>query len=277
MSIKFSISLVTHFSKLEQVEQTLLHLIKSCQFAFSQGNLFKVEIFLIDNSVNIDYFKKLSAISNSLNIKFNPLIHIICNQLDKNIGYGKGHNTVINTINSNYHLIINPDIDIGKNAINLCISYIQNNPKIGMITPLAVNGSGEQLYLNKRYPNVLILLIRGFFPLLLSNYFSKLSHCYEMRDVPLERNESIIISSGCFMFFRSDDLKRIGGFSEQFFLYFEDFDLTYRFSSMKKIAFLPEVKTIHYGGYSASKGIKHIFFFMRSAIIFFNRFGWKLY
>ncbi len=99
---------------------------------------------------------------------------------------------------------------------------------------------------------------------------------YEMRNIDQQKDyKDVDIASGCFMFFRTKLIKNKFKFSEKFFLYFEDFDLTWQFSMVSKIAYVPSVKIIHYGGNAARKGFKHIYYFSRSSITFFNRFGWK--
>ena len=77
------------------------------------------------------------------------------------------------------------------------------------------------------------------------------------------------------MFFRRDDLFRAGGFAEAFFMYFEDFDLSIRIGKISRIAYVPAVKIIHYGGQAAGKGPKHIAMFIRSGFTFFMHNGWK--
>ena len=84
------------------------------------------------------------------------------------------------------------------------------------------------------------------------------------------------IVSGCFMLFRSDVLQQLAGFDPQFFLYFEDTDLSFRASSITHVAYVPSVKIIHHGGNVSKKGIKHILFFCHSMVKFFNKYGWKI-
>jgi GT2 family glycosyltransferase len=85
----------------------------------------------------------------------------------------------------------------------------------------------------------------------------------------------IPLASGCFMFFRRPVLGRLGGFSERFFLYFEDYDLSMRTHRYGDIVYVPAVRIVHFGGNTARKGIRHIILFIRSAVTFFNLYGWK--
>ena len=97
-----------------------------------------------------------------------------------------------------------------------------------------------------------------------------------MRDLPLDQPTlGVPILSGSFMFCRREPIAAIGGFADDFFVYFEDFDLSLRASRVGTLAFVPQVKAVHFGGNAARKGLRHILLFARGAIVFFNRNGWR--
>jgi len=83
------------------------------------------------------------------------------------------------------------------------------------------------------------------------------------------------IASGCCMLVRSSALKAVGGFDQDFFLYFEDFDLSLRLQREGELLFDPAMQAVHHGGYAASKGLAHIRWFVRSGIRFFRLHGWR--
>jgi GT2 family glycosyltransferase len=72
-------------------------------------------------------------------------------------------------------------------------------------------------------------------------------------------------------------LQAVGGFSPEYFLYFEDFDLSLRFAGEGQIAYVPAVRITHTGGYAAGKGWRHRRLFLRSAMRFFGRHGWRVW
>jgi GT2 family glycosyltransferase len=194
-----------------------------------------------------------------------------------NIGYGCGHNLAFSASGSSvYHLVLNPDISIAPDALTNAITFMENNRECGLLTPSFNDQKGERLYLCKRYPSVTTLGLRAFAPKLLRGPLLRRSWHYEMRDVI---GDGIFwdpeIVSGCFMFFRSDVFRGLCGFDSRYFLYFEDFDISMRLPSIARIAFVPSVHITHFGGGAAQKGLRHIFMFCRSAIIFFNMYGWK--
>jgi hypothetical protein len=203
-----------------------------------------------------------------------------------NLGYGAGHNLVLAEIQTDYHLILNPDVEVDVNALASAVDFLENNSGVGLIAPLARNDDGGVEYLCRRYPSIFILMLRGFFSDRFQGKFSYLLNRYEMRDEigldgeVLNKELKFIepsIISGCFMFYRTSVLLAVNGFDSRYFLYFEDYDLSLRTKSVARISYVPEVKIVHSGGGAAKKGGAHRKMFIVSAFRFFSRFGWKLF
>lgn len=193
-----------------------------------------------------------------------------------NIGFGKAHNQVLGNLKSDYHLILNPDVVIEPGAMSSALEYMEQNSGASMLTPKSVDASGKQVFLCKRYPTVVDLLLRGFAPEWLKRHFDKRLARYEMRDITCnDPVTNIPIASGCFMFFRTGILRNLGGFSPEYFMYFEDFDLCMRMHDRYRIDYVPTVQITHTGGNTARKGTRHIRMFCVSASRFFSHWGWK--
>ncbi len=194
-----------------------------------------------------------------------------------NIGYGRGHNLAVESTRGRYHLILNPDIDIDRQALVNALRFFDAHPEVGLLAP-RIDGEDKRLqYLCRRYPTLLDLWVRGFCPSRVRKLFDARMMRYEMRDVVNERDVvwDPPIISGCFMLFRTELLKSLAGFDPRYFLYFEDYDLSLRARQAARIAYVPDVRVLHYGGGAARKGGKHIRMFISSAFKFYNRFGWK--
>lgn len=194
-----------------------------------------------------------------------------------NVGYGRGHNLAIDIAQSQFHLILNPDIDLDGDALVNALSFMQTHPEVGLITPRIDDAREGIQYLCRRYPALLDLFVRGFLPRRAQRWFASRLSRYEMRDVINDRDVvwDPPIVSGCFMFFRAELLKRLSGFDPRYFLYFEDYDLSLRTHRLGRVAYAPSVRAVHHGGGAARKGAVHIRMFMASAFKFFSRFGWK--
>ncbi|GAB5099245.1 glycosyltransferase family 2 protein [Caballeronia sp. HLA56] len=194
-----------------------------------------------------------------------------------NVGYGRAHNLAIERATSRYHLILNPDIELDPEALVRALAFLEAHPEAGLVSPMIIDDTGHQQFLCRRFPTVLDLFVRGFLPARLRAPFENRLARYEMRDVI--NDEDILwdppIVSGCFMLFRTEVLKKLGGFDPRYFLYFEDYDLSLRTHEIARVAYVPSVRVLHHGGDAARKGFKHIKLFVTSACRFFNRFGWK--
>jgi hypothetical protein len=194
-----------------------------------------------------------------------------------NVGYGAGHNLALARADSRYHLVLNPDVVTDGAAVEEGVRYLEAHPEAAMIAPHARDEAGVRQYLCKRYPSVAILALRGFAPGWLRRRFRRRLEHYEMRDLADDAPCSPIpIASGCFMLCRTAALVSVGGFSPAFFLYFEDFDLSLRLGRIARIAYVPRVRIVHAGGDAARKGWAHRRLFVRSALEFFRRHGWRL-
>jgi GT2 family glycosyltransferase len=184
-----------------------------------------------------------------------------------NVGYGAGHNLALPCIESDYHLILNPDVELAPDSLAAALTFFEVHPDIGLIAPLVMGDHGKVDYLCRRYPSVFTLLVRGFFPRRWHAAFAKRLDRYELRDQIDESGElrdkgvGVLeppIISGCFMLYRTRVLKEIAGFDPRYFLYFEDYDLSLRTTKVTRIAYVPSVRIVHSGGGAARKGGAHI-------------------
>lgn len=256
-----SVSCVVYDTNYDILATTVESLHTAIQEAIKQKNLNDCSFYLINNNPTTpDSFLQAAVLAKSLFTKIEIL------NGHGNIGYGRANNLAINTSESDFHLILNPDVKIDIAAIDEAIKFLVQNPDIDLVAPNATNNSGEYEYLAKRTPNPLIILLRGINNTTLNKMFKKQLDWYTYKDkLPTSEPLDIELASGCFMFCRTKTLKKIGGFSPGYFLYFEDFDLSRR---MEKKVLLPTMKIIHLGGNTARKGLKHIKLFLKSYLMF---------
>ncbi|KAB2702063.1 glycosyltransferase [Brucella lupini] len=258
-------SIVTYNPNLVELEKTLSSL-KTALDGLTGGEYF---ITIVDNSSSTEVAKFLDRKYPDFPIK---LVHG-----QGNIGFGRAHNISIQQ-RGEFHLILNPDIQLSPDALVNALAFMRANENCGLLSPFAVWPNGQRQYLCKRYPTVFDLFLRGFAPQSVRKLFTARLARYEMQ---AETKNSVYwnppIVSGCFMLFRGSNLKNTGGFSDNFFLYFEDFDLSLRSGKFADTAYVPTVRVTHGGGHAAKKGIWHIKVFIQSAIKFFSMHGLKLF
>ena len=206
-------------------------------------------------------------------------VHVTYLHGHANIGYGAAHNLVLHGTGSDYHLVLNPDVELAPDALANAVGWLDEHPEVGALAPFAKRPDGSREYLCKRYPAVFDLFLRAFAPGFIRALFRKRLDRYEMRDLmDVEPPRDVIgipALSGAFMLVKRAAIDETGGFDPKFFLYFEDFDWSVRLSQVTKTACVPSVHIGHYGGGAARKGLRHIYFFVTSGLRFYNRHGWR--
>ncbi len=269
---QLSVSIVLYHSPVDLLRETLLSLYSACQYALESQDLVNVAVTIVDNSMSSDYGSEVCELVDSMAPDSFFCVHY--RAAEKNCGFGAGHNEVVPTINSEYHLILNPDVNVSETAIAAGLLELQENPAVALVSPKVLSPSGAQEFLCKAYPSVLVLLLRAFAPVFVRRWFRTILHKYELRNI-CSKNEpaEVPLVSGCFMLARTSALHDAGGFNPDYFLYFEDFDLSLRLRG--ELYYVPAVQIVHHGGYTAGKGSEHIWFFVKSGFRFFNDHGWK--
>ena len=194
-----------------------------------------------------------------------------------NVGYGRANNLALARAQSDFHLVMNPDVELEPAALAEALAALAEHPEVGLVAPAVYGEDGGMQYLCKRYPSLWVLFLRGFAPAALRRRNARALDDYEMRDVIGERFVSgVPLASGCFMLARTRLLERVGGFDPRFFMYFEDYDLSLRLGRESQLAYVPRARVVHHGGEASRKGARHVAWFVGSAWRFFARHGWRL-
>lgn len=263
--VSISISCVIYDTNFSVLAATIKSLAEALQASLHANQINCCEFFIINNQTNITTtVKNAYALARQLIGEQAILI-----TGHGNVGYGRGNNLAIDRSLSDYHLILNPDVELDRHALVEGIGFLQKHPEVSLVAPAATNENDEPEYLAKRMPGLLVILLRGLNNAFLNRLFQKLLDSYTYKDKhPFTSPMEIELASGCFMLCRTSTLKQVGGFSKRYFLYFEDFDLSRKMSRLAKVFLVPQVKIVHLGGKAATKGWKHIKMFLHSYFIF---------
>lgn len=256
------------------LQRTLDSLYRSACAAKAAGCLREITVFLINNTPDLDYREQVQQrVARWPHQQDCPLRY---SEAAENLGFGAGNNSVLPLLDEAYHLILNPDVELFEDTLLCGLRRLESDPEIVLLSPRVSAADGRQEFLCKRHPSLLVLLLRGFAPRSVRARFRARLDTYEMRDqCSKDALCDVPLASGCFMLLRTDALQRVGGFSEDYFLYFEDFDLSVRLGHQGRVVFDPGVRIVHHGGYAAHKGWRHRWLFIRSAIHFFQDHGWR--
>jgi len=253
-----SVSIVLYHNKKEQVEKVIYSILNT--------NL-KVRLFLLDNST-YDDLKSLSNIDNRIEYVFN----------NANLGFGKAHNIAFKkSIEKNipYHLVLNPDVYFEKGVLEELYKFMESNKDVGLVMPKVLYPNGDIQYLCKLLPTPLDLFGRRFLNFgPFRKIIEKRNEVYELRFTGYDKIMEVPYLSGCFMFIRTEVLKKVGLFDERFFMYLEDTDLSRRIHRVSKTIYYPEVSIYHEYGKGSYKNPKLLKYHLDSAMKYFNKYGW---
>lgn len=269
----FSATIVTYLPDVALLERSIASLMRAVARARGAGLVSEASLFIVDNGPR----GSLAAIESIARAFASEVVHVEIVHGHGNLGYGRANNLVLARLGSDFHLVMNPDVELEGDAIVAAIEAMRADPKVGAVAPAVRGPQGERQYLCKRYPSLWVLFLRGFAPAFMRSRFSAALDRYEMRDLPADRAFAPVpLASGCFMLLRTPIFARLGGFDPRFFMYFEDYDLSLRVGRESNVAYIPGARIVHHGGEASRKGVRHIVWFLRSAWRFFATHGWKI-
>jgi len=272
-AVSLSVSIVLFRTPPALLHTTMASLLQAVACARAAGALAEVSIALIDNDADPtlpDLMARWQAQATE------PPIELQLCQGHGNVGYGRGHNRVLPELQSERHLILNPDVTLAPDCLLQGLQFLRAQPTVVAASPRIDPGDGSATHGCKRYPALFDLLLRGFAPAFVRQCLHRRLAHYAMADLPIDVPAlDVPIISGCFMLFRTEVLQALGGFDEAYFLYFEDFDLSLRAHAFGPLAYVPGMHIVHPGGNSARKGLRHIGMFARSGLRFYRRHGWR--
>ncbi len=202
-------------------------------------------------------------------------LHII---LNGNVGFGGGHNIVLNMITgtSDFHFILNPDIYFEPSMLSIMLDRIEGDERVGLLIPKILFPNGRLQYSCRLLPSPLNLFIRRFNLFFPRSIVERVDHHYELRDTNYDGEMNPPVLSGCFLLARMTTLKQVNFFDERFFMYLEDVDLCRRMHGISKTIFYPDAVVYHEHAKSSFQNIKMLTFHILSTIKYFNKWGWFL-
>lgn len=243
--MKLSVVIVNY-----NVRELLSECIKSVNTALTgiDGDIYVVDNNSSDGSVDYirDHF---------------PDVHVIANS--DNQGFAHANNQAIRQTNSDYVLLLNPDTVVFEGTLRGCVDFMDAHPQCGGVGVRMLTREGTVAPESRRAiptPWVAFLKMLGF------------TRKYYMSHLLWDKPGQIEVISGAFCMLRHKALDQIGLLDEDFFMYGEDIDLSYRLlKGGWENWFLP-YDIIHYKGESTQKSsFRYVHVFYQAMLIFFRK------
>ncbi len=223
----------------------------------------KVEVIVVDNNSS-------DGACLMVRKKF-PDVILIENK--KNLGFSCANNQALRIAKGRYCLLLNPDTVVEENTFEKCICFMNEHEDAGALGVKMIDGKGNFLPESKRSlptPSIAFFKIFGFsrlFPR--SGLFGR----YHLGFLKKDEIHKIEVISGAFMFIRKKVLEKTGLLDEDFFMYGEDIDISYRIiKSGYNNYYFPDTTIIHFKGESTKKGsLNYVILFYKAMKIFADK------
>ena len=211
------------------------------------------EVWVVDNHSQDDSVEVLR--------RDYPWVRLIANT--ENMGFARANNLAIRQSQSDYVLLLNPDTVVFEPTLRGVIDFMDAHPEAGGAGVMMHNTDGTLAPESRRAlptPWVAGLKMLGF------------TKRYYMSHLPWDQPGRIEVISGAFCFLRRKALDQIGLLDEDFFMYGEDIDLSYRLLKGGWQNWYLPFSIIHFKGKSTYKSdYRYVHNFYQAMLIFFRK------
>ena len=202
------------------------------------------EVFVVDNASSDNSQQYLAPQFKWVTFKWNTT----------NVGFSKANNSVLQEATGEYILFLNPDTIIAEDTLRKCLNFLKQQPSAGALGVHMLDGAGRFLKESKRglptpFSSFCKMTNLSFlFPT------SSLLADYYQGHLPENETRPIPVLAGAFLMITKKALAATRGFDEQFFMYGEDVDLSYRLTMAGFVNyFFADTSIIHFKGESTQK------------------------
>jgi len=179
-----------------------------------------------------------------------PDIQII--KLDKNYGFAAGYNKALTKIDTEYYVLLNSDVEVGKNWLTPLIEFLDVNTDVAVVQP-KILAQKDKAYFEYAGAAGGFIDLYGY-PFCRGRLFSTLEKDLHQYD----EARQIFWASGACMVIRSEEYKNTGGFDSSFFAHMEEIDLCWRLNARGKNIFcIPSSVVYHVGGATLTEENPH--------------------
>jgi GT2 family glycosyltransferase len=172
-----------------------------------------------------------------------PTLRVIAS--DTNGGFGAGVNIGLKSVQEDYVLVLNPDTYFENNSTSAVITYMMDNPDIGIAGLDLVNRDGSRQYSARRFYSLLDVGVRRI--RIFGDLLRKRMDRHLMKDRWQYRapfNADWVMGTGFIT--RRNLILNLGGMDEDYFLYMEDVDLCARvWHAGFRVVCIPEARLVH--------------------------------
>lgn len=222
--------------------------ISKCIQSIEKYEKIKKEILIIDN----DSQDNTVQIVSDLDVRYKD---ITLKRLNENVGYGAANDIGFKMANGKYIFILNPDVILVEPICIKLINVLESSKNIGLVAPRLLN---KDYTLQKSVANFPVAPLYLFNQIHIGKLFpNTVRKKYFQNDYEGQDNRYVDWAIGAALMCRNSDLKQVGGFSSDYYMYGEDTRLCKDFAETLNLQtyYLYDSKLIHLGGQSEKQVI----------------------
>ena len=261
MALKLSVIIVNY-----NVKYYLDQCIRSVLRAFEEMNT-PAEIIVVDNHSadgSVDYLEQRYP------QKLFPMVRFV--RSAHNLGFARANNIAIRQSRGEYVLLLNPDTIVGEDALKASVDFMDVHEDAGAVGVRMLGAQGRRAMESRRgLPTPMV----SFFKML--GFCNRWPHHrlfgkYYMGYLPWDEPSQSEVVSGAYCMLRRKALDEVGLLDEDFFMYGEDIDLSYRVLKGGYHNYYLPVDILHYKGESTQKSsFRYVHVFYEAMLIFFRK------
>ncbi|MEE5988441.1 glycosyltransferase [Ligilactobacillus equi] len=226
------------------------------------------KVYIVDNGYNNRLKNENEIISEITQHEYVEYIGV-----QENIGFGRANNLVLPKIKSKFHCIMNPDVTFSDDVFSKIIRFLEKHSEVGMVIPNMVDENGNRVPVYRNELTVLDMFIRMF----LGKFFKKRQRKHTLQNRDYSKSFEVPFGQGSFLVIRTELFKEISGFDDRYFMYLEDADLCKKVNDVSKLMYFPGATVMHKWQRGSHKSLKLFKYHLKSAISYFNKWGYKWY
>lgn len=183
---------------------------------------------------------------------------------ERNGGFAYGMNEGLRFAKGDILIVINPDVKV-LSSLTPMISHLQSHPDVGLIGPKIVDNEGVIQDSFRHF-----VTPWGFF----IRQLERIKDNGELHEKNYQEPVCVDWVIGAFMMCRRDFYEKVGGLSEDYFMYCEDMDWCMRaHQAGYNVVYYPEAVIEYKGTRAARKSMKYALIHIKSLLTFWRKYG----
>lgn len=223
------------------VSWNVRELLRKCLASIFDQTKIPFEVIVVDNASSDGSAEMVAE-------RF-PQVRLIRN--NKNVGFGKANNQGTKLARGKYVIFLNDDTEVKDGALDKMVVCLEAQPEIGIVGARLLNPDGSlQRGTARQFPSfkILVTMLLGWHSFLLNRDWLRQ---YYLLDENFTRDTEVDQVMGASLMTRKNLLDKLGGFDEEFWIWFEEVDLCQRYKEAGyKIYVVGRAEIIHHQGKS---------------------------